>query len=112
MNLQSGMVESRILIGDSDDGQKGLMLFGGISSVTKDNLALVTGSPDKLAAVIDLNTSEIVDKFYLDHVGSAPPVYISYENCDGFLVVESGGRFTFYNNDSGFKISLYKRRGC
>ncbi len=112
VNLETGKLEKKILIGDNKVNGVGLPIFGGISSPTTDNLIAATGTPDSKAFIIDLDTNTVIQKIKLSFTGSAPPLLTKIGKCEAFVFIETGGRFAWNKKRNGFVISLYKKKSC
>lgn len=85
--------------------------FGGVLT-TKSGLVFATGAVDGYARSYDINLGKEVWSKKLPYVGSSPPVTYLYGGCQYVVFTATGGRFSYFQSESGHALVAYKLSGC
>ena len=112
LNLSSGEKIKDIVVGEMKDAEGNIfdssIIFGGIGKVNAKGESLLVGTVDSRAYYVSLPEGKVVQTVDLERSGSAPPLLISINGCEAWVIVETGGRFSFYDRSrNGFTIETF-----
>lgn len=112
INLNSGKRIHEITVGKmrrSDGSWLGSsVIFGGLGDINSKGETLVVGTVDATAYYISLPQGKVLQTFSLKRPGSAKPLLTKINGCEAWIVLETGGRFSFYDKTlNGFTIETF-----
>ena len=113
VDLNTGKKINDIIIGEMYDkhgiSHKSSIIFGGTGKVNDNGHTFVTGTVDPNAYYISVKNGNIVEKLNLKRPGSVQPLLTNINQCEVWIFLESGGRFSFYNKMlNGFTVEAFK----
>lgn len=84
------------------------VIFGGLGPINSKGETLLVGTVDPKAYYISIPEARVLNTFDLKRSGSAPPYLTKLNGCEAWVVVESGGRFSFYDKSlNGYTIEMF-----
>ena len=114
-NLNTGKKIKDIVVGKmrKSDGNwvDSSVIFGGLGPVNSSGETLLVGTVDSKAYYISIPEARVLHSFDLRRPGSAAPYLTEINGCEAWVIVESGGRFSFYDKSlNGYTIEAYKNK--
>lgn len=115
IDLDSGEKINDIVIGKMKDSDgnwiDSSIIFGGIGRVNSKGETLVVGTTDPKAYYISVPEGKVLQSFNLKRPGSVNPFLTELNGCEAWVVVETGGRFSFYDKSlNGYTIEMFINR--
>ena len=115
LNLQTGKLKGVIEVGKSTTSSgevvNSSVIFGGLGEATPQGKTMLTGTVDPSAYYISLSDLKIENVLMLRRSGSVNPYLTKIDNCEAWIFVESGGRFSFYDrSNNGFTVEAFINR--
>jgi len=112
INLNTGQKIKDIKVGEMKDKDgnifKGSIIFGGISETNSKGETLLVGTVDTKAYLVSLPSGEIIETINLVRPGSVQPHLTTINGCDAWVILETGGRFSFYDKSlNGYTIETF-----
>jgi hypothetical protein len=112
INLNSGKKIYEITVGKmkKPDGSwlDSSVIFGGLGDINSQGETLVVGTVDATAYYISLPQGKVLQTFSLKRPGSAKPLLTKINGCEAWVVIETGGRFSFYDKTlNGFTVETF-----
>ena len=84
------------------------IIFGGLGEPTSKGKTMLTGTVDSSAYYISLNDQRVENIINLKRAGSVNPYLTEIDNCEAWVFVETGGRFSFYDRtNNGFSVEAF-----
>ena len=111
-DLKTGEKIQDIVVGEmkNADGKwiNSSVIFGGLGPINSKGETLLVGTVDPKAYYISIPDAKVLHSFDLKRSGSAPPYLTQLNGCEAWVVVESGGRYSFYDkNLNGYTIEMF-----
>ena len=111
-NLNTGKKIKDIVVGKmkKSDGTwlNSSVIFGGLGPVNSNGETLLVGTVDPKAYYISIPEAKVLRSFDLKRPGSAPPYLTQINGCEAWVIVESGGRFSFYEKSlNGYTVEMF-----
>lgn len=111
-NLNTGKKIKDIVVGkmkkSDGDWVESSVIFGGLGPVNSSGETLLVGTVDPKAYYISIPKAKVLHSFDLRRPGSAAPYLTKINGCEAWVIVESGGRFSFYDKSlNGYTIEMY-----
>jgi hypothetical protein len=115
IDLNTGKKINDIVIGKMKDADgkwiDSSIIFGGIGRVNSAGETLVVGTTDPKAYYISVPESKVLQSFDLKRPGSVNHFLTELNGCEAWVVVETGGRFLFYDKSlNGYTIEMFINR--
>jgi hypothetical protein len=112
INLNTGKKIYEITVGKmrASDGSwlESSVIFGGLGDINSKGETLVVGTVDSTAYYISLPQGKVLETFSLKRPGSAKPLLTKINGCEAWVIIETGGRFSFYDKDlNGFTVETF-----
>jgi hypothetical protein len=112
VDLNTGDLKGSLVVGKSRDkfGESvdSSIIFGGLGEPTIEGKTMLTGTVDSSAYYISLNNYKLDTIIDLKRSGSVNPYLTKIDNCEAWIFVETGGRFSFYERtNNGFTIEAF-----
>ena len=112
INLNTGKKIYEITVGKmiNSDGNwlESSVIFGGLGDINSKGETLVVGTVDSTAYYISLPQGKVLQTFSLKRPGSAKPLLTKINGCEAWVIIETGGRFSFYDkNLNGFTVETF-----
>lgn len=112
IDLNTGELKGSVPVGKSRDNMGNLIdssiIFGGLGNPNSQGKTMLTGTVDPSAYYISLNDSKVESILNLKRVGSVNPYLTKINNCEAWIFVETGGRFSFYDrSNNGFAVEAF-----
>ena len=84
------------------------VIFGGIGEINSKGESLIVGTVDSKAYYVSLLTGQILETLDLERSGSAQPHLTNINGCEAWVIIESGGRYSFYDRkNNGFTVEAF-----
>lgn len=115
IDLKSGEKINEIVIGKmkNADGKwvNSSVIFGGLGPVNSAGETLVVGTVDPKAYYISIPDAKVLHSFDLKRPGSVQPYLTEINGCEAWVIVETGGRFSFYDRAlNGYTVEMFINR--
>ena len=115
VDLESGKFKGSIKVGESVDSNnkayESSIIFGGLGSPTSQGNTMLTGTVNPSAYYLSLSDTKIINTLKLKRPGSVNPFLTNINNCEAWVFIETGGRFSFYDRSmNGFTIETFINR--
>ena len=115
VDLESGKLKGSIKVGESVDSNnkayESSIIFGGLGSPTSQGNTMLTGTVNPSAYYLSLSDTRIINTLKLKRPGSVNPFLTNINNCEAWVFIETGGRFSFYDRSmNGFTIEAFINR--
>ena len=115
VDLESGKLKGSIKVGESVDSNnkayESSIIFGGLGSPTPQGNTMLTGTVNPSAYYLSLSDTKIINTLKLKRPGSVNPFLTNINNCEAWVFIETGGRFSFYDRSmNGFTIEAFINR--
>jgi len=114
-NLNTGKKINDIIVGKMKKSDGNLVdssvIFGGLGPVNSSGETLLVGTVDPKAYYISIPEAKVLHSFDLKRPGSAAPYLTQVNGCEAWVIVESGGRFSFYDKSlNGYTVEMYANK--
>jgi hypothetical protein len=111
-NLNTGKKIKDITVGKmkKSDGSSldSSIIFGGLGPVNSNGETLLVGTVDPKAYYISIPEAKVLHSFDLKRPGSAAPYLTKINGCEAWVIIESGGRFSFYDKSlNGYTVEMF-----
>ena len=115
VDLESGKFKGSIKVGESVDSNnkpyESSIIFGGLGSPTLQGNTMLTGTVNPAAYYLSLSDTRVINTLKLKRPGSVNPFLTNINNCEAWVFIETGGRFSFYDRSmNGFTIETFINR--
>lgn len=115
VDLVSGKSKGSIKVGESVDSNgkayESSIIFGGLGSPTPQGNTMLTGTVNPSAYYLSLSDTKVINTLKLKRPGSVNPFLTNINNCEAWVFIETGGRFSFYDRSmNGFTIETFINR--
>ena len=115
VDLVSGKFKGSVNVGESVDSNnkayESSIIFGGLGSPTPQGNTMLTGTVNPSAYYLSLSDTRIINTLKLKRPGSVNPFLTNINNCEAWVFIETGGRFSFYDRSmNGFTIEAFINR--
>ena len=115
VDLVSGKFKGSVNVGESVDSNNKVyessIIFGGLGSPTLQGNTMLTGTVNPSAYYLSLSDIRIINTLKLKRPGSVNPFLTNINNCEAWIFIETGGRFSFYDRSmNGFTIEAFINR--
>ena len=112
INLNTGKKYKDIIVGKmkNSDGDwfNSSIIFGGLGPINSHGETLLVGTVDPKAYYISIPEGKILQSLDLKRSGSAPPYLTKINGCEAWVIIETGGRFSFYDKSkNGYTVEAY-----
>jgi outer membrane protein assembly factor BamB len=112
INLNSGKKIHDITVGEMKDNNGNIfdssIIFGGLGQINSKGESLLVGTVDPKAYYVSLVTGKVIQTLDLVRSGSVQPHLTTINGCEAWVVVETGGRYSFYErNKNGFTVETF-----
>jgi len=111
LDLNTGDLKGSVVVGKShglNDEVNSSVVFGGLGNPTIEGNTMLTGTVDSSAYYISLIDQKVEAIIDLERSGSVNPYLTEIDNCEAWVFVETGGRFSFYNRiNNGFTVEAF-----
>ena len=112
INLNSGEKVENIVVGEMRDsaGNKveSSIIFGGLGKINTKGESLLVGTVDPRAYYISLPEGKVLQTIDLERPGSVHPHLTRINGCEAWVIVETGGRFSFFDRSlNGYTIETF-----
>jgi glucose dehydrogenase len=112
VDLNTGDLKGSVVVGKSQDALgknvESSIIFGGLGEPTTKGNTMLTGTVDSSAYYISLSDQRVEAIVDLKRSGSVNPYLTKIDNCEAWVFVETGGRFSFYDrNNNGFTVEAF-----
>ena len=111
----SGKFKGSVKVGESVDSNNkaygSSIIFGGLGSPTAQGNTMLTGTVNPSAYYLSLSDTRVINTLKLKRPGSVNPFLTNINNCEAWVFIETGGRFSFYDRSmNGFTIEAFINR--
>ena len=115
VDLTSGKFKGSLKVGESvganDKAYESSIIFGGLGSPTPQGNTMLTGTVNPSAYYLSLADTRVINTIKLKRPGSVNPLLTNINNCEAWVFIETGGRFSFYDRSmNGFTIETFINR--
>lgn len=115
IDLVSGKSKGLVTVGESLGSNSKIhessIIFGGLGNPTSKGNAMLTGTVNPAAYYLSLPDAKVINTLKLKRPGSVNPFLTDINNCEAWIFVETGGRFSFYDRSmNGFTIEAFINR--
>lgn len=112
IDLESGKKIQNIIVGEMKNtygnSVNSSVIFGGIGEINSKGESLIVGTVDSKAYYVSLLTGQILETLDLERSGSAQPHLTNINGCEAWVIIESGGRYSFYDRkNNGFTVEAF-----
>jgi hypothetical protein len=112
IDLDSGSKIQNIIVGNmkniKGDTLNSSVIFGGIGEINSKGETLTVGTVDSNAYYLSLLTGEVLHTLDLARSGSSQPHKTNINGCEAWVIVESGGRYSFFDRDkNGYTVETF-----
>ena len=112
VDLVSGKLKGSVKVGESVDSNnkayESSIIFGGLGNPTPQGNTMLTGTVNPAAYYLSLSDTRIINTLKLKRPGSVNPFLTNINNCEAWVFIETGGRFSFYDRSmNGFTIEAF-----
>ena len=84
------------------------VIFGGLGKINPKGETLLVGTVDPRAYYVSLPTGKVLQTINLDRSGSAQPFLTTINGCEAWVIIETGGRYSFYDRSrNGYTIETF-----
>jgi hypothetical protein len=84
------------------------IIFGGLGQINSKGESLLVGTVDPKDYYVSLVTGKVIQTLDLVRSGSVQPHLTTINGCEAWVVVETGGRYSFYErNKNGFTVETF-----
>ena len=112
IDLNTGELKESLTVGKSRDNSgktvNSSIIFGGLGKPTSQGKTMLTGTVDSAAYYISLDDFKVENVLNLKRSGSVNPFLTKIDNCEAWIFVETGGRFSYYDKSkNGFSVEAF-----